>query len=133
MSVSYEDLAIVVENVAVGYGGRAVQSGISAEIAAREIFAIVGDSGSGKSTLMKSMIGLLRPQSGRILMQGKPIEGPPQGRPPGRLPPRRPWPVTFRLLLRLLPARPAGRRALPPEQLRPPGRRKTCSPAPCGT
>jgi phospholipid/cholesterol/gamma-HCH transport system ATP-binding protein len=82
MSASYEDTAIVVENVAVGYGGRAVQSGISAEIRSREIFAIVGDSGSGKSTLMKSMIGLLRPQSGRILMHGKPIEGPPQGRPP---------------------------------------------------
>jgi phospholipid/cholesterol/gamma-HCH transport system ATP-binding protein len=60
---------IRIENVTVGYGGQPVQSGIDVDIGAGEIFAIVGDSGSGKSTLMKAMIGLLRPQSGRILVE----------------------------------------------------------------
>jgi phospholipid/cholesterol/gamma-HCH transport system ATP-binding protein len=67
-------IRIRIEDVAIGYGGHPVQSGIDAEIHAGEIFAIVGDSGSGKSTLLKAMIGLLRPQSGRILMEGAPSD-----------------------------------------------------------
>ena len=50
---------ISIEDVAIGYGAQAVQSGIRAEIRQGEIFAIVGDSGSGKSTLMKTMVGLI--------------------------------------------------------------------------
>jgi phospholipid/cholesterol/gamma-HCH transport system ATP-binding protein len=68
------DGCITIEDVAVGYGGQAVQSGINARIEKGEIFAIVGDSGSGKSTLMKAMIGLLRPLSGRISIAGNALE-----------------------------------------------------------
>lgn len=65
---------IRIEDVAVGYGERPVQSGISADIEAGEIFAIVGDSGSGKSTLLKSMVGLLPPLAGRILFDGRVLD-----------------------------------------------------------
>ena len=58
---------ISVRDVAVGYGGRPVQAGISFDVEHGQIFAIVGDSGSGKSTLLKAMAGLLAPQAGRIL------------------------------------------------------------------
>jgi phospholipid/cholesterol/gamma-HCH transport system ATP-binding protein len=51
-----------------------VQSGISADIENGEIFAIVGDSGSGKSTVLKTMAGLLPPQAGRILFDGRALE-----------------------------------------------------------
>jgi phospholipid/cholesterol/gamma-HCH transport system ATP-binding protein len=61
---------ISIEDVAIGYGARAVQSGIRAEIRQGEIFAIVGDSGSGKSTLLRTMIGLMPAQSGRIVFHG---------------------------------------------------------------
>ncbi len=74
MSASSTSPRISIQDVAVGYGGRAVQTGISADIEHGEIFAIVGDSGSGKSTLMKTMIGLLPPQSGRILFDGRTLE-----------------------------------------------------------
>ena len=74
---------ISVDKVAVGYGGRPVQSGICFEIRDREIFGIVGDSGSGKSTLLKTMIGLLPPQAGRILFDGRSLEEHMQdGKPP---------------------------------------------------
>ena len=77
------DPAISIEDVAVGYEGLTVQSGISVDIQAGEIFAIVGDSGSGKSTLLKTMAGLLAPQSGRVLFDGRPLEEHMQeGRPP---------------------------------------------------
>ena len=73
---------VIVEDVTVGYGARAVQRGIAFEVRPREIFAIVGDSGSGKSTLLKTMIGLLPPLTGRIVVRGIAVEGPPVGMPP---------------------------------------------------
>ena len=66
--------AISIQDVSVGYRGRAVQAGISVEIRTAEIFAIVGDSGSGKSTLLKTMAGLLAPQAGRILFDGRTLD-----------------------------------------------------------
>ena len=65
---------IAIEDVTVGYGDRAVQTGVSVRIERGEIFAIVGDSGSGKSTLMKTMAGLIPAQSGRVLFDGKTLE-----------------------------------------------------------
>ena len=83
MSGSAAAPAISIQNVAVGYAGRPVQTGISVDIQPREIFAIVGDSGSGKSTLLKTMVGLLEPLSGRILFDGMPLDEHMQGgRPP---------------------------------------------------
>jgi phospholipid/cholesterol/gamma-HCH transport system ATP-binding protein len=83
MSASYRDrpVRIRIEDVTIGYGAHPVQSGISAEIRAGEIFAIVGDSGSGKSTLLKAMIGLLRPQSGHIAIEVHPNDAPHDGAP----------------------------------------------------
>jgi phospholipid/cholesterol/gamma-HCH transport system ATP-binding protein len=65
---------ISLRNVAVGYGGPPVQSGIDFDVGRGEIFAIVGDSGSGKSTLLKAMAGLLAPRTGRILFEGRTLE-----------------------------------------------------------
>ena len=65
---------ISVRDVAVGYAGRPVQAGISFDVEHGQIFAIVGDSGSGKSTLLKAMAGLLAPQAGRILFEGRTLD-----------------------------------------------------------
>jgi phospholipid/cholesterol/gamma-HCH transport system ATP-binding protein len=74
MSSARTNPRIRIENVSVGYGTEAVQTGISVDIQNGEIFAIVGDSGSGKSTLLKTMVGLLAPQGGCILFDGKVLE-----------------------------------------------------------
>jgi phospholipid/cholesterol/gamma-HCH transport system ATP-binding protein len=74
MPPSHASPCITIDDVTVGYGTRPVQSGISARIERGEIFAIVGDSGSGKSTLMRTMAGLISPQRGRILFDGKTVE-----------------------------------------------------------
>lgn len=65
---------ISIRQVAVGYGSTPVQTGIDAEIARGEIFAVVGDSGSGKSTLLRTMIGLMPAQSGQVLFEGATLE-----------------------------------------------------------
>ena len=38
-----------------------------------EILAVIGDNGAGKSTLIKAMCGAVIPDSGEILLEGKPV------------------------------------------------------------
>jgi cobalamin transport system ATP-binding protein len=61
---------IVAEDVRTGYGAREVLRGVSAEVAAGEIVAIVGPNGAGKTTLLRAMAGLLAPASGRVRVFG---------------------------------------------------------------
>jgi energy-coupling factor transporter ATP-binding protein EcfA2 len=51
-----------------------VLDGITLTIAAGEVLVLTGPNGSGKSTLLKHLNGLLRPESGSILIDGKAIE-----------------------------------------------------------
>ena len=47
--------------------------GVSLDIGHGETLALVGESGSGKSTLGRIALGLLRPESGRVLLEGRPL------------------------------------------------------------
>ena len=67
------DILIRVENLTVGYGDNVVLKDISFEVKRGEVFVILGGSGCGKSTLLKHLIGLYRPMSGRILIDGDDI------------------------------------------------------------
>ena len=62
--------AISVRDVVVSYNGRRVLDGINLDISRGETMVLLGGSGSGKSTLLRQIIGLERPQSGRILVNG---------------------------------------------------------------
>lgn len=59
---------IRVEDLHKAFGGRAVLDGIDLEIGTGESLVIVGPSGTGKSVLLKHLIGLLRPDSGRVFV-----------------------------------------------------------------
>jgi zinc transport system ATP-binding protein len=57
---------VTVENISVGYGATQVLANVSLKVEAGEIVTIVGPNGSGKTTLLRSLIGAVRPTSGRI-------------------------------------------------------------------
>lgn len=63
--------AISVRDLHVRFGEREVLHGINFDVRAGETMVILGGSGSGKSTLLRTLVGLERPGSGEIRLQGK--------------------------------------------------------------
>jgi len=55
------------------FGRQVVLHGLSLDIRRDEIMAVVGRSGSGKSVFLKHLIGLMRPDSGQVLVDGEDI------------------------------------------------------------
>ncbi len=55
------------------FGAKKVLDGVSVDIAAGESFVIIGGSGSGKSVTIKCILGLLRPESGSIFVDGQDV------------------------------------------------------------
>lgn len=51
-------------NLSIGYGERAIASGLSFSVNAGDYLCIVGENGAGKSTLMRTLLGLQKPVSG---------------------------------------------------------------------
>jgi phospholipid/cholesterol/gamma-HCH transport system ATP-binding protein len=60
-----------IRNVTKGFGATRVLRGVSFDVFPQEILAVLGPSGCGKSLLLKMMIGLVLPDSGEILFEGK--------------------------------------------------------------
>ncbi|AMY03285.1 ABC transporter ATP-binding protein [Mesorhizobium ciceri biovar biserrulae] len=64
-----------VENLEVNFGAVRALKGISLDVHAGEVVALVGANGAGKSTTLRTISGLSRPSGGRIIFDGKPIGG----------------------------------------------------------
>ena len=62
---------ITVRNLSKRFGKLQVLNGLSIEIAAERVTAIVGPNGAGKTTLVKSVLGLTQPESGAIELSGQ--------------------------------------------------------------
>src|SRR5580700_5208174 len=65
--------AILFEDVALAFGENAVLRGVSFRLARGETKALFGVAGSGKSLILKLALGLLRPDSGRIIVLGEDV------------------------------------------------------------
>ena len=55
------------QNLSLGYEGKEILSGLSFEVNSGDYLCIVGENGSGKSTLMRTVLGLKKPMSGKIV------------------------------------------------------------------
>ena len=49
--------------------------GVSLEVHAGEVVALIGNNGAGKTTMMKTVAGLLKPEKGRVSFQGRDLAG----------------------------------------------------------
>lgn len=68
MGPDVTDPVISLRDVAVTYDGRRVLNGVNLDIARGETIVLLGGSGSGKSTLLRQIIGLERPDAGRVIV-----------------------------------------------------------------
>ena len=64
---------IEVKNLTKSFEGRVVLDGINLSVERGSVFAIMGGSGCGKTTLLRHLIGIVRPDSGQILVGGQDI------------------------------------------------------------
>ena len=67
------DVVIRVEDLKVAFGDFVVLQNVSFEVRRGQVFVLLGGSGCGKSTLLKHMIGLYRPATGRVFIEGDDI------------------------------------------------------------
>jgi manganese/zinc/iron transport system ATP- binding protein len=71
-TLSDDELAVHVEDLTVTYHGKPVLWDIDLNVPPGVLAAIVGPNGAGKSTLIKTILGLVRPAAGHVLIFGKP-------------------------------------------------------------
>jgi branched-chain amino acid transport system ATP-binding protein len=64
-----------VENLTKSFGGVQAVGGISFELRSGELLALIGPNGAGKSTCFNLLNGQLRPDAGRVLLNGREITG----------------------------------------------------------
>ena len=62
-----------VDNVAVRFGAVQALGGVSLDLRPGAVTVMVGPNGAGKSTLMSVLLGLIRPDSGRVLANGREV------------------------------------------------------------
>jgi phospholipid/cholesterol/gamma-HCH transport system ATP-binding protein len=73
MATAAPEAIISVRGVVNRFGRQTVHDGVSFDVHAGEVFGIVGGSGSGKSVLLKTMLGLRKPDSGVVEVEGHDI------------------------------------------------------------
>jgi len=69
-----------VEALAKRFGGLEALGGVDLSVARGEFRAIIGPNGAGKSTFFNTMTGLLRPDAGRVIFEGRDVTGEPPHR-----------------------------------------------------
>jgi rhamnose transport system ATP-binding protein len=65
---------LALEGIKKQFAGVRALDGVDLELPAGQVVALIGENGAGKSTAVKIMTGIYRPDAGRILIEGRPVE-----------------------------------------------------------
>jgi putative ABC transport system ATP-binding protein len=65
---------LIAEGIEKSYRSQKVLQGVDLSVAKGEFVSIMGESGSGKSTLLSILAGNMKPDAGRVLLEGEPID-----------------------------------------------------------
>lgn len=66
--------AVEMRHITKRFPGVVANQDVTIHVAAGEILGLIGENGAGKSTLMNMLYGLLQPDEGEILLNGKPVQ-----------------------------------------------------------
>ncbi|MFZ0088245.1 MAG: ABC transporter ATP-binding protein [Solirubrobacteraceae bacterium] len=66
-------MLLALDDVTTYYGKMRILEGISLQVDAGELVCLLGGNASGKSTTLKTILGLVRPRSGRVLFDGEEV------------------------------------------------------------
>jgi len=64
---------LTIENLSVNYGQSQILNDVSLKIEQRQVVCLLGRNGVGKTTLLKTIMGLLRPRTGRVLYESRDV------------------------------------------------------------
>lgn len=67
-------LSLVAEDLSIGYGGRAIGTGLALAAHPGDVLCLLGPNGSGKTTLFKTLLGLLPSLAGRVHVGDRPLD-----------------------------------------------------------
>jgi ABC-2 type transport system ATP-binding protein len=73
MAARMNAIVLQTEHLTKRYGDKTAVDDLSLDICAGEIFGFLGPNGAGKTTSVNMICGLLKPDSGRVLLNGKPL------------------------------------------------------------
>jgi len=71
------DPLVTVEDLHTYYGKSHILHGVSLTVGRGEVVGLLGRNGVGKSTTLKTIMGLIYPKQGRILLEGRPVTSTP--------------------------------------------------------
>jgi branched-chain amino acid transport system ATP-binding protein len=71
---------VEVDNIHTFFGKSHILHGVSLSVGRGEVVGLLGRNGVGKSTTLKAIAGLVPPRTGRVLFEGRPIDGQPAHR-----------------------------------------------------
>lgn len=71
-NLNSNELAVDVADLTVAYRDKPVLWDVDLQVPSGVLLAIIGPNGAGKTTLIKSILGLIKPAAGRVLIYGKP-------------------------------------------------------------
>jgi len=73
MSRPEPEILLKLDQVTTYYGQMRILEGISLQVATGELVCLLGGNASGKSTTLKTILGIVRPRSGHVLLGGRDV------------------------------------------------------------